>query len=48
MPELRGLEAVFDVSIKALKDSQFPALTEEFAQVSCSHMYTYIYMYVII
>jgi len=30
--ELRGLEAVFDVTIKALKDSTFPALTEDFAK----------------
>ncbi|KAJ1496255.1 hypothetical protein T484DRAFT_1760161, partial [Baffinella frigidus] len=32
VPELRGLEAIFDVSIKALKDSMFPALTEDFAK----------------
>ena len=40
MPELRGLEAIFDVSIKALKDSRFPALTEEFAQVFGSSVFS--------
>lgn len=31
VPELRGLEALFDVKIKALKDSIYPALSDEFA-----------------
>lgn len=31
MPELQGLEALFDVKIKALKDSIYPELNDEFA-----------------
>jgi len=31
VPELQGMEALFEVKIKALKDSVYPALTDEFA-----------------
>lgn len=32
VPELRGLDALFDVTIKALKDRIYPTLDDEFAQ----------------
>ena len=30
--ELRGMEAIFDVTIKGLKDMMYPALDDDFAK----------------